>query len=86
VNEHLRRAVKALETGANEVRGVSSRSVSEVRQRLRITVEEVLQHLEAEEEDKSGGTMSELDKQSRDIAEDLRRVDRLMKQRTQSEQ
>jgi uncharacterized protein YPO0396 len=84
VNEHLRRAVKALETGANEVRGVSSRSVSEVRQRLRNTVEEVLQHLEAEKEEEPT-TMSDLDRQSRDIAEDLRRVDRLMKQRSQSE-
>jgi hypothetical protein len=88
MNEHLRRAVEALEAGAADVRSLSSRSAGQVRSRLRTTVEEVLEHLESEERagiDQSDDIMSRLDRQSRDIAEDLRRVERLMKRRTGQE-
>lgn len=77
MNEHLRRAVEALQRGAAEIHRMSPAAPPEVRARLRQTAEEVLQHLEAEPED----VMSSLDRQSRDIAEDLRRVERLMNER-----
>jgi hypothetical protein len=82
VNEHLRRAVDALEAGASDVREASLRSAHQVRNRLRRTVEEVLEHLEREEQVRGPDpeeVVSRLERQSQDIAEDLRRVDRLMK-------
>jgi hypothetical protein len=84
MNDHLRRAMRALEAGTVEVRELSGRSASQVRRRLRQTVEEVLEHLEAEEE--SGEVdptdiVGRLERQSQEIAEDLRRVERLMKSR-----
>lgn len=85
MNEHLRRAVSALEAGAADVRNVSQRSAEQVRDRLRRTVDEVLNHLEKDEELEGpdpNDVMTRLDRQSKDIAEDLRRVDRLMKRRT----
>jgi hypothetical protein len=83
MNEHLRRAVRALETGAAEARDLADVSVPEVRRRLRRTVEEVLDHLEADAEDAEPEDLfSSLDRKSRDIAEDLRRAERLMRERT----
>jgi len=83
MNEHLRRAVQALEFGARDVRELSSTSTAQVRARLRGVVEEVLDHLEADEEASSEpeDVVSRLERQSQDIAEDLRRAERLMKQR-----
>jgi hypothetical protein len=84
MNEHLRRALRALELGAADVRDTSLRSTSEVRSRLRRTAEEILDHLEAEQRADEGNPediMSRLDRQSRDIAEDLRRAERLMRER-----
>ena len=85
MNENLRRAVEALQSGASDVSRLSTRSASEVRARLRETVEEVLDHLEEDERARAGEpehVMSKLDRQSKEIAEDLRRVDDLMKRRT----
>ena len=85
MNEHLRRAVAALEAGARELRGSSARSAGEIRGRLRRTVDEVLTHLEEDERVRDvepEDIVGRLDRQSRDIADDLRRVERLMKQRT----
>ena len=85
MNEHLRRAVEALESGASDIRDASIRSAGQVRNRLRRTVEEVLDHLEAEEQQSDFDheeVVSRLDRQSRDIAEDLRRVEQLMKRRS----
>jgi predicted transcriptional regulator len=83
MNEHLRRAVDALEQGAMEARALSYRSAEELRIRLSRTVEEVLEHLEADEEasQQPEDVIDRLDRQAKDIAEDLRRVDRLMRQR-----
>lgn len=78
MNEHLRRAVDALERGASDARGLP---VGQMRTRLRRTVEEVLDHLEADANEPED-VFSSLDRQSRDIAEDLRRAERLMRQRT----
>lgn len=85
MNENLRRAMEALEAGAADLRAISGRSASQVRARLQRTVEEVLTHLEAEERAQQGSPediFSTLDRQSRDIAEDLRRAERLMRERT----
>ena len=84
MNDDLRRAVEALEAGAVEARELSLRSVGQVRDRLRRTVEEVLEHLEADEEasQNSDDIFGGLERKSRDIAEELRRVDELMKRRT----
>jgi ABC-type transporter Mla subunit MlaD len=80
MNEHLRRALDALETGAAEARGLSARSTEGVRRRLQQTVEEVLEHLEKDSEEPED-VMSSLDRQAKDIADDLRRAERLMKKR-----
>jgi ABC-type transporter Mla subunit MlaD len=80
MNDHLRRALEALEAGAADARHLSSRSTEGVRERLKATVEEVLDHLEREIEEPED-VMGRLDRQSRDIADDLRRAERLMKQR-----
>ena len=83
MNEHLRRAMEALENGVAGVREASSSSSGQVRDRLRQTVEEVLEHLERDQQDSPPeDTMSRLDRQSREIADELRRVERLMRQRT----
>jgi DNA topoisomerase IA len=81
MNEHLRRALHALEAGAADARALSERSSEGVRQRIRATVEEVLDHLE-EAEGEPEDMMGHFDRQAKDIAEDLRRAERLMKQRT----
>jgi RecJ-like exonuclease len=82
LNEHLRRAIDALETGVTDLRALSGRSAPDVRRRLRRTVEEVLEHLEADEDGSAPeDIMSRLERQSRDIAEDLRRAERLMKKK-----
>jgi hypothetical protein len=84
VNDNLRRAVEALEAGANEARRLSAGSAFHVRNRVKRAVEEALDHLEADEEssEEPESVIDRLDRQSRDIAEDLRRVERLMKHRT----
>jgi hypothetical protein len=83
VNENLRRALEALEQGAAEARSVSSRSAGHLKDHLQRTVEQVLDHLEAADREPDGDDiMSRLDRQSRDIAEDLRRAEQLMKKRT----
>jgi hypothetical protein len=85
MNEHLRRAMQALETGASEVRALASEPVGTVRARIERTVEEVLVHLEADEEaadPSEEDIFGTLDRRSRDIAEDLRRAERLMKRRS----
>ena len=85
MNEHLRRAVQALESGAEEARALSTRGSVHVRRRLEQTVDEVLSHLEADEQlrgDEPEDVISRLQRQSQDIADDLRRVEELMKRRT----
>ncbi|GAC1508073.1 MAG: hypothetical protein NVS2B16_04350 [Chloroflexota bacterium] len=85
MNEHLRRAVQALEAGASEVRDLSIKSSAQARDRLRQTVDEVLTHLEADEQEAARepeDIVARLARQSQDIAEDLRRVEELMKRRT----
>lgn len=85
MNEHLRKALHSLELGAADIRAVSMRSTTEIRSHLRRTAEEILDHLEAEERSDQVNhdeVMSRLDRQSRDIAEDLRRAERLMRERT----
>lgn len=84
MNEHLRRAMEALESGAADARRLSLESTHQVRARLRRTVEEVLDHLEADEDaaqQTPDDIFSSLDRQSQSIAEDLRRAERLMKRR-----
>jgi hypothetical protein len=83
MNEPLRRALEALEQGAAEARALSTRSADQLRRTLSRTVEEVLTHLEEDEEARQEpeDVISRLDRQAQDIAEDLRRVDRLMRER-----
>ena len=84
MNEHLRRAMEALEGGASDLRSVSLHSAWDVRERLRKTAEEILDHLEAEQRAEEGSpedVFSSLDRQSKNIAEDLRRAERLMRER-----
>ncbi|GAC1400770.1 MAG: hypothetical protein NVSMB52_14420 [Chloroflexota bacterium] len=82
MNEHLRRAIDALEAGTTDVRALSRSASGELRSRIRATVEEVLTHLEAEENEPED-VVGRLDRQSKAIAEDLRRAERLMRQRSE---
>jgi hypothetical protein len=85
VNENLRRAVEALEKGAAEVRSLSAHSLGEARSRLQRTIDEAHGYLQAERQERveePEDVMSRLDRQSRDIAEELRRVERLMRNRS----
>jgi hypothetical protein len=84
VNDNLRRAVEALEAGANEARRLSAGSAFHVRDRVRRAVEEALDHLEADAEGSKEpeSVFDALDRQSKEIAEDLRRAERLIKRRT----
>ncbi|HLJ67512.1 MAG TPA: hypothetical protein VKX16_09140 [Chloroflexota bacterium] len=83
MNENLRRALQALERGATEARGAAVRSSEDLRARIEQTVDEVLGHLEDETRQRHdhGDMLSDLDRQSKDIAEDLRRAERLMRER-----
>jgi hypothetical protein len=84
MNENLRKAVEALHAGASDVKGISSRSASHIRDSLSRTVDNILSHLEAEQRAEEGdpeAVTSELDRKAKDIAEDLRRVERLMRDR-----
>lgn len=85
MNDHLRRAMDALDAGANDLRRLSRGPAGHVRARLKSTVEEVLEHLEADQnarDEEPEDIFSALDRQSREIAEDLRRAEQLMKRRT----
>lgn len=85
MDENLRRALHALEAGAAEARALSARSVVQTRESLKRTVEDVLSWLEADERAGQGepeSILEQLDRQSKDIAEDLRRADRLMREKT----
>jgi hypothetical protein len=84
MNEHLRRALDAMETGASEARQLTSQSTHAVRERVRRATQDVLGHLERDAETleaQSDDVVSRLSKQSQDIADELRRVERLMKDR-----
>ncbi|HEX6510373.1 MAG TPA: hypothetical protein VF221_22310 [Chloroflexota bacterium] len=87
MNDHLRRAVEALEFGASDARKLSVESASRVRDRVQRAIEEALDHLEADDSRRSEpeDIFDALDRQSREIAEDLRRADKLMKRRTGQE-
>jgi hypothetical protein len=82
VNENLRRAVEALESGAAEVRALSVHSVASARARLRRALDDAEEHLAREEEPDPEDVIGRLDRQSREIAEELRRVERLMRERS----
>ena len=84
MNENLRRAVEALEAGAAEARRLSAGPALHIRDRVKRAVEEALDHLEAESEapDHPESVFDALDRQSKEIADDLRRAERLMKRRT----
>ena len=84
MNENLRRAVEALEAGASEARRLSASSTVHVRARVKRAVEEALDHLEADADapGEPESVFDALDRQSKEIAEDLRRAERLMKSRT----
>ncbi len=82
MDENLRRALAELQSGAEDLRMLAGRSPAEVRERLRQMAEVILERLEDEQVDEPEDLFSALDRQSRSIAEDLRRADRLMRERT----
>ncbi len=84
MNENLRRAVEALEAGAQDARRISSQSFGDVRGRLRRTIEEALDHLERDQVENPSpeDIVGNLDRQAQSIADDLRRVEQLMKRHT----
>ncbi|MGH2442214.1 MAG: hypothetical protein ACRDFX_03500 [Chloroflexota bacterium] len=86
MNDTVRKAIEALEAGAAEARSSSSRSVSEARARLHRAIREASSHLDGDPESElppePEDIISRLQRQSQDIAEDLRRVERLMHDRT----
>ena len=81
MNQYILGAVRSVMAAAAELPHLSSENA--VRSRLRSLADDILTRLD---EDQKAATPEEtligdLDRQSRDIAEDLRRVDRLMKER-----
>lgn len=88
MNENVRRALEALQKGADELRAHSSLPASRVRARLRQTADEILTHLETDERQMPSqpeDIFGSLDRQAQSIAEDLRRADELMKRRLRGE-
>jgi ABC-type transporter Mla subunit MlaD len=83
MNGDLQRALAALYAGAAELRDTSSRSTAEIRAVLRQTAEEILDRLEQQESDAPEDIFSTLDRQSKSIADDLRRAERLMRERSE---
>jgi F0F1-type ATP synthase membrane subunit b/b' len=81
VNESIRQALAALRSGAVDLRDTSTQSAEEIRARLRQTAEEILLRLEEDTSDEPEDLFSSLDRQSRAIAEELRRAERLMRER-----
>lgn len=81
MNDDLARALDALRAGAADLRDTSVQSTAEIRARLRQTAEEILNRLEDEESDEPEDIFTSLDRQSKSIAEDLRRAERLMRDR-----
>jgi F0F1-type ATP synthase membrane subunit b/b' len=82
MNDSLRLALDALHAGAAELRETSFQSADEIRTRLRRTAEEILDRLEEDAASEPEDIFSSLDRQSKSIAEDLRRAERLMRDRT----
>lgn len=83
MNENLRRAVEALESGVADVRNLSVHSLARARARLRRALDDAEAHLAEEElEPEPEDVIGRLDRQSREIADELRRVERLMRERT----
>jgi hypothetical protein len=82
MNENLRRALETLHSAAGDLRTVSGQSTTDIRTRLRQTAEEILTRLEEDESDEPEDVFSSLDRKSKSIAEDLRRAERLMRERT----
>jgi hypothetical protein len=83
VNENLRRAVEALESGVADVRDLSVHSIARARERLRRALDDAETHLARDENDSEPeDVIGRLDRQSREIADELRRVERLMRERT----
>ncbi|HZU12949.1 MAG TPA: hypothetical protein VFB58_08925 [Chloroflexota bacterium] len=78
MEESLARAVHALRRCVEEVQAAPTQDA--IRRRLRVGAEEILEHLEAADEPED--LWSSLDRQSKDIAEDLRRAERLMRERS----
>lgn len=83
MDDRLRQAIAALREAAEDVPHLSDAAT--IRARLRLAADEILTNLEAETETEPEDVFSRLRHQSQDIAEDLRRADRLMKERTQRE-
>lgn len=75
MDENLSAAVDALRRCVEEVQGAPTPQA--MRERLRRGAEEILTWLDGEQ---SEDLWSELDRKSRDIAEDLRRAGRLMRE------
>jgi len=81
MNQYILGAVRSVMVAAAELPRLSSESA--VRARLRSLAEDILDRLDEGEQAAAPEetVISDLDRKSRDIAEDLRRVDRLMKER-----
>lgn len=81
MNEDVRRAAEIAEAGIREAKGSAQRAHGILRRAL----ERALQHLEEGEQAHSSDPediTAALDRRSKEIAEDLRRAERLMRERT----
>lgn len=76
----VERAAELLKRAARELEAAGSLTAEEVRVRLRSVAEGVLNLLDEDvTPDEPGDVLSRLERQSQEIAEDLRRVERLMR-------
>lgn len=84
MDENLKRALEALEGGAREARAAAAGPSWQLRALLRRAVEDVVARLEEEtraEEGSGDDIVSQLDRKSKGIADDLRRAERLMREK-----
>lgn len=81
-HEHFRRVLETLEAGTADARALSAHSITRAAAHLRLAIDQALQHLEQHEAEAEDDVISRLDRQAQDIADDLRRAERLMQQRT----
>jgi cell division FtsZ-interacting protein ZapD len=80
---NLERAYELFQQAARELRETGQLSAHELRARLRQVSEQVLDLLEREDEPRD--LIAELDRQARAIADDLRRVEELLKRKREQQ-
>ena len=84
MNENMRRLLERLGSSSETIRHRTIQESTQVRDSVRRVAHEILDRLENQERSEAGDPAAidnELDRKSKDIADDLRRVERLIRER-----